>query len=314
MRHSDGPGQRGVAVNGLKRLIEDFGSYLSVERNSSPNTRMGYLRDLEQFRSFLAENGRFGDDPDISLIDKAAVVSFVYSLYVSRKKVSIARKLSSIRSFFRYLIRKGLASRNPAENVPTPKTEKYLPTVLTVEEASALVESPVTEDVKKTARRDLAVLELLYSSGIRLSELTGLDLDDIDLDAGTMRVLGKGGKERIAYIGSKAREALLAYLDERGVEKGPLFTGKGRSGRLSQRTVERLLKLYVLRSGIMNDPTPHSLRHSFATHLLDAGADLRSIQEMLGHSKLSTTQRYTKVGMAALMEAYDKAHPRARKT
>ncbi|MBW7956847.1 MAG: tyrosine recombinase XerC [Deltaproteobacteria bacterium] len=301
-------------MNGLKRLIEDFGSYLAVERNSSPNTRLGYMRDLEQFRSFLAENRGLGEDPDISRIDEAAVISFVYSLHGGRKKVSIARKLSSIRSFFRYLRRKGLAARNPAENVPTPKTEKYLPAVLTVEEASALVESPATEDGRKTARRDLAILELLYSSGIRLSELTGLDLEDVDIEAGTMRVLGKGSKERIAYIGSKAREALMAYLDERGMRKGPLFTGKGKSGRVSQRTVERLLKLYVFRSGIMKDPTPHSLRHSFATHLLDAGADLRSIQELLGHSKLSTTQRYTRVGIAALMEAYDKAHPRARKT
>ncbi len=301
-------------MNGLKRLIDDFGTYLAVERNASPNTRLGYLRDLEQFRTFLAESGGFGEDPDISLVDEAAVTSFVYSLHVRRKKVSIARKLSSIRSFFRYLIRKGLAARNPAENVPTPRTEKYLPAVLTVEEAAGLVESPSGEGGKRTAIRDLAMLELLYSSGIRLSELTGLDFDDVDLEAGTMRVLGKGGKERVAYIGSKARAAVMAYLDGRGTGKGPLFTGKGKGGRISQRTVERLLKLYVSRSGITKDPTPHSLRHSFATHLLDAGVDLRSIQEMLGHSKLSTTQRYTKVGMAALMEAYDKAHPRARKT
>lgn len=297
---------------GFKGLIEDFISYLAVERNSSPNTRLGYQRDLDQFRLFLMEDGGEGRDPEPSGVDERAVTSYVYRLHTGCRKVTIARKLSSIRSFFRYLIRKGLADKNPAEFVPTPKIEKYLPAVLTVEEASVLVEAPARAKDKGNWKRDLAIMEVLYSSGIRVSELTGLDLDDADLAAGTIRVMGKGGKERVAYIGSHARASLEAYLEERGMDSGPLFADAGRK-RINPRTVQRLVKVCGRASGISKDPTPHALRHSFATHLLDAGVDLRAIQEMLGHSKLSTTQRYTKVGMATLMEAYDKAHPKAKK-
>ncbi|HBG45409.1 MAG TPA: tyrosine recombinase XerC [Deltaproteobacteria bacterium] len=305
------PGNTETGPQGLRRLIDEFVSYLAVERNSSPHTRLGYLRDLTQFHRFLAGEG--GLEPQVSGIDERAVTSYVYSLHRGCRKVTVARKLSSIRSFFRFLIRKGLAAANPAENVPTPKIEKYLPAVLTVEEASCLVEAPANSKDNKTALRDLAILEVLYSSGIRVSELTGLDLKDVDLSSGTVRVLGKGSKERIAYIGSSAKASIEAYLLVSGASAGALFTGKG-GARLTPRTVQRLVKRYVLESGISKDPTPHALRHSFATHLLDAGVDLRAIQEMLGHAKLSTTQRYTKVGMSTLMEAYDKAHPRARKT
>ncbi|MBI5493298.1 MAG: tyrosine recombinase XerC [Deltaproteobacteria bacterium] len=242
------------------------------------------------------------------------ITAFVYRLFRSNKKVSIARKLSSIRSFFRFLSRKGLVEANPAELVPTPKVEKYLPPVLTAEEAVSLVEGPIKTD-SPTALRDLAILEVLYSSGIRVSELTGVALKDADLEAGTIKVLGKGNKERIAYLGDYAKDSLKRYIDkERSAAEtdAPLFAGKGGGGRVSVRTVQRLVGKYVVTSGIDKTPTPHALRHSFATHLLDAGVDLRSIQEMLGHSKLSTTQRYTRVSMKSMMEAYDKAHPRSK--
>ena len=300
-----------VPESGFERQVEGFISYLAVERNASPHTRQAYRRDLGQFHAFLVEDGRYGLSPDATEIDEAAVTSYVYWLYQGRRKVSIARKLASIRSFFRYLIRKGMADRNPAEGVPTPKIEKYLPVVMSVEEAGSLVEAPALNEKKRSAR-DLAVLEVLYSSGIRVSELTGIDLKDVDLSAGTIKVLGKGGKERIAYLGRRAKASLEAYLNERGTAEGPLFAGKG-GRRITPRSVQRLVKECAVLSGITKDPTPHALRHSFATHLLDAGVDLRAIQEMLGHAKLSTTQRYTKVSLSSMMEAYDKAHPRAKK-
>ncbi len=293
--------------------------YLSVERNASVNTSLGYLRDLRQFEGFLhpdgvpsAENGGLA----LLSVTEADVIAFVYWLHGGCKKVTAARKLSSVRSFYRFLVRKGRVSGNPAELIPAPKVEKCLPPVLSVEEAECLVQAPATIDnaagggAIKTLLRDLAILEVLYSSGVRVSELTGLDIDDVDLFEGTIKVLGKGGKERIAYLGGHARASVGAYLTIRCEVHGALFTGP-RGGRLTPRTVQRLVKRYVLASGINKTPTPHALRHTFATHLLDAGVDLRSIQEMLGHSKLSTTQRYTRVSTASLMQAYDRAHPRA---
>lgn len=295
--------------------VGEFMDYLAVERNFSLHTRAGYESDLRQFYEFLKEEGRWGEEPAPADVNEAAVTSFVYRLHGECRKVSIARKLSAIRSFFRFLIRKGLAASNPAELVATPKAEKYLPAVLTAEEAKSLVEAPALKKEgagdNRNALRDLAILEVLYSSGIRVSELTGLDMKDIDLTAGTLKVLGKGGKERIAYLGDFAKGSLKAYIDGRG-HGGPVFLGKGQK-RITPRTIQRLVKTYTASSGITKDPTPHALRHSFATHLLDAGADLRSIQELLGHAKLSTTQRYTKVGIQKMMEAYDSAHPRAKK-
>ncbi|MEK7773178.1 MAG: site-specific tyrosine recombinase/integron integrase [Deltaproteobacteria bacterium] len=294
-------------------LIGDFLIYLEIERNASIHTRRSYQGDLREFHEFLG--GGALDRAGATGVSEADVTAFVYTLHCKCRKVTVARKLSSIRSFFRFLMKKGVVTANPAELVPAPKVEKKLVPVLTVEEAKCLVEAP-GESGASTALRDLAILEALYSSGIRVSELTGLDMKDVDLASGTIKVLGKGGKERIAYIGEYARNSLRAYIGARRGDfaaDAPLFTGRQGKGRVSQRTVQRLVKKYVLKSGIDKTPTPHALRHTFATHLLDAGVDLRSIQEMLGHSKLSTTQRYTRVGMASLMEAYDKAHPLAKK-
>lgn len=296
-------------------LVAEFMDYLAVERNYSSHTMAGYESDLRQFREFIYEDGRFGEDP--LRLTEAAVTSFVYRLHGISRKVSIARKLSSIRSFFRFLVRKGYTSTNPAELVATPKIEKYLPAVLTAEEAKSLVEAPAMKTEgradDRNALRDLAILEVLYSSGIRVSELTGLDMKDVDLASGTLKVLGKGSKERVAFLGEHAKSSLAAYFGERGGHDGPVFVGRGKK-RITPRAVQRLVKACTVKSGIAKDPTPHALRHSFATHLLDAGADLRAIQELLGHAKLSTTQRYTKVGMQKMMEVYDSAHPRAKKS
>jgi integrase/recombinase XerC len=214
-----------------------------------------------------------------------------------------------------------MIASNPAKSISTPKVEKTLPTTLTVDEIFRLVESPKSLSekgspavMKDKRLRDRAILELLYSSGLRVSELVGLNVSQIDLDLGIVRVMGKGRKERIVPVGIKAVESLNAYLDERGMAKegDPLFVNS-LGGRLTARSVGRLIKKYSRHSGIFRKVSPHSLRHTFATHLLDAGADIREIQEMLGHSSLSTTQRYTHVSMGKLMEVYDKAHPRSFK-
>ncbi len=301
-------------------LIEEFLRYLALERNASTHTIDSYRRDLFQFRDFLMSGSGAGgrESLDIETVGGDSISAFARTLYSSSKRSSIARKLSAIRSFFRFLAKKGILEHNPAALVSSPKVEKVLPPVLTVDEAADLVDGPLKAPPKGPKRvRDLAVLEVLYSSGIRVSELVGLDVRDVDLESGRMRVLGKGKRERIAYLGTRAVEALRRYLDCRKditpQGNSPLFAGRG-GGRLSQRTVQRIVRTYARASGIDKDPTPHTLRHSFATHLLDSGADLRSIQEMLGHKNLSTTQRYTRVSVERLMEAYDSAHPRAAGT
>ncbi|MBI5887273.1 MAG: tyrosine-type recombinase/integrase [Deltaproteobacteria bacterium] len=336
----------------MLELIADFLTYLEVERNASVHTRLNYERDLRQFELFLKETGfaagAQGVTPckgvDAALIDEDAVRAFAYSVHDRCRKVSVARKLSAIRSFFRFLVKKGALKANPAEFVPSPKVEAFLPTVLTVEEAAFLIEAPrrPSEDANKkdntlagsqtlagrqslagshtlSIMRDLAILEVLYSSGIRVSELVGLDMKDVDLGAGTIKVLGKGGKERIAFLGEHAARSVKEYLKFRGAygPDTPFFTVAGchtlESGkRIYPRMVQRLTRKYAGKSGINKTPTPHSLRHTFATHLLDAGVDLRTIQEMLGHSRLSTTARYARVSLDTLMETYDRSHPKAR--
>jgi integrase/recombinase XerC len=245
-------------------------------------------------------------------VDRWTLRKYLSSLHRKNKKSSIARKISTLRTFFKYLVREELVTANPAKSVSTPKREKPLPSTLTVDEAFRLVESPSEEEGQQA--RDRAILELLYSSGIRVSELVGLNLGQLDLELGIVKVMGKGRKERIVPVGSKAIEAVNAYLEERGTVNGEdaLFINS-RGGRLTARSVGRLVKTYTKRSGIFRKISPHSLRHTFATHLLDSGADIREIQEMLGHASLSTTQRYTHLTMGKLMEVYDKAHPRSFK-
>jgi integrase/recombinase XerC len=314
--------------------MEAYLSYLQGERAASPHTLKNYAIDLQQFRAFLrgrklprskpvVSGVERGDawqreiDPDE--IDQLTVRAFIADLHgrgIARS--SIARKLATLRSFFRYLCREGIVQANPAKLVPTPKLPKRLPAHLSVDEVDRLLASPGRQDVQSA--RDRAILELFYASGIRLSELVGLDLHNLDLREGLVKVKGKGNKERIVPVGSKAKMALKGYLDKRKEliptsGQGPLgppavFLNR-RGGRLSARSVGRILLKYLQRSGLGPKITPHGLRHSYATHLLEAGADLRAIQELLGHASLSTTQRYTHLNLDHLMEVYDKAHPRA---
>jgi len=299
-------------------FIHQFIHYLSTEKNASPHTCRNYLRDLEQFEGFLRSSG-ISVSPQgevvIERVDRLAIRKYLSFLHRKNKKSSIARKLSTLRSFFRYLVKEQIISSNPAKAVSTPRIEKLLPTALTVDEAFRLVESPLKgEKPKEMELRDRALLELLYSSGIRVSELVGLNLNRVDLGLGIVKVMGKGRKERIVPVGAKAIQALKAYMEGRGVieDSAPLFVNL-KGGRLTGRSVGRLVKKYTRNSGIFRKISPHSLRHTFATHLLDAGADLREIQEMLGHVSLSTTQRYTHLSVGKLMEVYDKAHPRSFK-
>jgi integrase/recombinase XerC len=305
-------------------LIHQFIHYLTAEKNASPHTLRGYQKDLEEFEGFLKNSGMYlslTGKIEIEKVDRLAIRKYLSFLHRKNKKSSIARKLSTLRSFFKYLVREQLISSNPAKIVSTPKVEKPLPTTLTVDEVFRLIESPekhskklLTDTLRGRRSRDRAILELLYSSGLRVGELVGLNLNHMDLDLGIVKVMGKGRKERIVPVGEKAVNALKAYLGERGVIRGegPIFLNP-KGGRLTARSVGRLIKKYTRSSGIFRKVSPHSLRHTFATHLLDAGADIREIQEMLGHASLSTTQRYIHLSMGKLMEVYDKAHPRSFK-
>ena len=304
-----------------RSLIDQFIHYLSVEKNASPHTCRCYRKDLDGFEDFLKGSGMIlgpAGKVEIERADRIDIRKYLSFLHRKNRKSSIARKISTLRSFYKYLVREQVISSNPAKSVSTPKVEKTLPTTLTVDEAFRLMESPRTVSEKSSGRsrskvlRDQAILELLYSSGLRVSELVGLNSNQLDLDLGIVKVMGKGRKERIVPVGTKATEVLAAYLKEREILGGdePIFVNAF-GGRLTARSVGRLMKRYSRHSGIFRKVSPHSLRHSFATHLLDAGADIREIQEMLGHSSLSTTQRYTHISAGKLMEVYDKAHPRS---
>lgn len=295
----------------MQNFVEQFARYLGDERNLSPHTRIAYLRDLGEFYNFLERHGGSGKD-SLARIDSFLLRRYLAELHKCNQRTSIARKLSTLRTFFRYLVREGVLASNPAEGLATPKINRYLPKTLSVDEATALMERGYGDSLLDL--RDRAIVELFYSSGLRVSELTGLDVGSLDLRDKLVRVLGKGRKERIVPIGRKAHEALLAYLAERTLPDGnePLFLN-ARGGRLTPRSVQRNLKVRLIKAGVIKDISPHALRHSFATHLLDGGADLRAIQELLGHASLSTTQKYTQVSVDQLMSVYDKAHPRSKK-
>ena len=291
----------------MNELLESFIKYLSDERNYSEHTVKAYRGDLENFRDFLLKEEKKIENTDIATIN-----TYVSTLYGKNSPSSVERKVSAIRSFFSYLVRKGLATQNPAKLVRTPKKQKHLPVFLSVDEVFNLVD---VKDSRKNPLlvRDRAILELLYSSGLRVSELAGATLADLSMGEAIIRVRGKGNKERIVPVGSKAISALGEYLDIRGtlkpVSKRIFLNSRG--GGITTRSVARIIKKYGLVSGISKNVSPHVLRHSFATHLLAGGADLRAIQEMLGHASLSTTQRYTHLSVERIMEVYDKTHPNA---
>lgn len=290
--------------------IGDFLDYLTYERNVSANTVTAYRDDLESFVAFLCNDyltiGR--DLLDLRKVDNIAIRG--YLAHLGRRKLSrssMARHLSALRSFFKYLMREGVVPMNPARSVATPKREKTLPAVLQTADIAILFEQP---DHSPLGIRDRAWLELLYASGLRISELVAIDLEDLELRSRLVKVRGKGAKERIVPFGSKAQQALQTYLATRADDEPALFLNY-RGERITTRSVRRLFDRYVRAASLKAGVSPHTLRHSFATHLLNAGADLRSIQELLGHASLSTTQKYTHLNDAELIATYKKAHPRA---
>ena len=298
----------------MDKYLSSFEDFLSSERNYSKHTLKAYIADIKEFGLVLKDMGLISADNgeiDFAHMDETPIRTFISRLYGKNKRVSISRKLASIRTFYEFLIRNGTIKSNPAKLVPTPKGEKRLPTFLTVDEVVKLVETPGSENVYES--RDRAILELLYSCGLRVSELVGINLNNLDLISMSVKVLGKGNKERMVPLGSKACTAIKTYLSQRldlKPEDDYLFVNS-RGGRLSTRSINRIIKKYAAISGIPKNISPHVLRHTFATHLLGGGADLRAIQEMLGHKSLSTTQRYTHISIEKIMEIYDKTHPRA---
>jgi integrase/recombinase XerC len=284
--------------------VARFLDYLAVERGASPHTLRNYALDLAAFRQFLRQAG-----VPVEAADARLVRAYVASLHQRRlAKSTIARRLASVRSCFRFLARRGVVEQSPARQVRSPRQSRRLPSFLPKDESKELLDRP--SGPSADSRRDHALLELLYATGIRVAECCGLDCDDLDRSHGTVRVLGKGDKERVVPVGDAALAALDDYLLLHGRTDGPLFAN-GRGGRLTPRSVQRIVSRRARLAGLERRVTPHTLRHTFATHMLGEGADLRLIQELLGHSRLSTTQRYTHVSPEHLMKVYDAAHPRA---
>lgn len=306
----------------LKEAIALFLKYLKAEKRYSSHTERSYRVDLDQFSSFLRCDGaRFKREKQgefsIEEIHIPEIKKYVGSLYGKFKRATIARKLSAVRSFFLFLEKEGLIKINPAVAVQSPKLGKYIPSHLPVDDVFRLMDLP--DRGNPLGLRDLAILEVLYSCGIRVAELVGMNVSSIDDDQRLVKVTGKGDKERIVPIGRQALRAVTAYLSATGeVRKKNVLAGCGdplfmnfRGGRLTTRSIGRIVKRYARKGGLTEEISPHSMRHTFATHLLDGGADLRSVQELLGHKSLATTQKYTHVSLKRLMEVYDKAHPRS---
>jgi integrase/recombinase XerC len=333
----------------LKQTISNFLEYLRSVKNSSPHTVINYGKDLKQFREYLSPPGM--QAPGVTKITHQMIREFVGHLHeAGLQKSSIARKLAALRSFLKYCVREGILSENPARLVPTPKLPKRIPMVLSAEEMSRFLDQlagtnrravprgekangrglPATGSPSGWMRmedtlllpRDRAILELLYAAGLRVSELTGLNLPDMDQQDQVLRVRGKGNKERIVPYGGKAAEAMASYwpVRDRLIQEHAEHRRRAsvdaiflnyRGSRLTQRSIGRIVKKYVRLANINWDLHPHSMRHAFATHLLADGADLRAIQELLGHQSLSTTQKYTHATIKQLMEIYDKSHPHA---
>ncbi|HVP46377.1 MAG TPA: site-specific tyrosine recombinase/integron integrase [Bryobacteraceae bacterium] len=293
----------------LERQIGRFVEELK-RNNASPHTIRSYESDLRQFLDYFSPPG--AEPPSPSEFDVLKIREWLASLYDQKLTVvSIRRKLAALRVFFRFLVREGLAPMNTPRLLRTPRAPKKLPDVMTAEQANALLDGVAAGKLERPhPARDLAIIELLYGSGLRVSELVGLNLDDIDRTERWLRVRGKGRKERQVPFGGKAADALERYLEERASRENALFLNH-RGGRLTDRGVRGIIKLYATLIAGDSSLHPHSFRHAFATHLLGDGADLRSIQELLGHARLSTTQKYTQVSLTDLMATYDKAHPKA---
>jgi integrase/recombinase XerC len=307
---------RCISTGMLIEHIEYFVIWLTDEKGYSQHTVSNYRRDLLQFAA--AAGSRIAADS----VDTAVIRNYVYSLNIRNKSSSVARKLSALRSFFKFLEREKVIRQNPMISISMPKQEQHIPVFLSVDEVFALLEAPGAGDT--FAARDRAILELLYSTGMRVSELVACNMASLDFETGMVMVRGKGNRQRIVPFGKQAVKALRAYFAEREellrkrlqqgkkFDRAPLFLNS-RGTRLTARSVERMISDYGMKAGLDKPITPHVLRHSFATHLLEMGADMRSVQELLGHASLSTTQKYTHLDMVHLMRVYDKAHPKARK-
>jgi integrase/recombinase XerC len=302
-------------------LIDTFIESLVTERGYSDHTRRAYRKDILNFFSFLATsdhpdaaNPKRKSRVDLKRIDGLMLRGYLGFLHRKNKKTTIARKLSAIRSFFKFLVKKGIIAENPAELVLTPKQNKTIPVYLSVDEMFRLLDSIQTQTLLDLRNR--AIFETLYSSGIRVAELAGMNISDVDFSAAVLQVSGKGNKQRMVPVGHKALAAIKAYRTRLQQETGrvatrndPLFLNRFHK-RLNPRSIARILRKLVDAVGLLTPVSPHALRHTFATHMLDAGADLRVVQELLGHKSLSTTQKYTHVSIDRLMETYDRAHPR----
>jgi integrase/recombinase XerC len=309
----------------MRTHLDAFLKFLALNRDASAHTVRAYESDLSQFLDYTAAaSGVTRDELDPSRLDRGALRAFLADLHrQGQSRATAARKLAAIRTFLRYLRRNGAIDDNPGALVATPKLDVRMPAHLSEGEMNALLAAPAGDT--PLSRRDRAILELFYASGLRLSELVGLDLDDVNLSARMVRVLGKGRKERVVPFNTSTARALREYLKDREllVRAAPVTAGSRRrsdplfvnyrGGRLTVRSVDRLVRRYVAATSVRLGISPHALRHSFATHLLQRGADLRAIQELLGHARLSTTQRYTHVNAAQLLEVYRKSHPRAGK-
>jgi integrase/recombinase XerC len=305
----------------LERLVPRFREHLASERRASPHTVLAYVRDVTSLVDFA--RARRGAALRLEDIDKLLLRGFLAELSRTVSAATLARKLASIRAFFGWLERETLVRTNPATALASPKLRRKLPLFLNADAAGEVMEVPLTAAVSEAERvRDAAMLEVLYGCGLRVSELVGLDLEHVAFEREEVRVLGKGNKERLVPLGTKARDAVLSYLEQRpelrhertGVQDASaLFLGR-RGTRLGVRRVQTLVQRYGALGAGRSDLHPHALRHSCATHLLEGGADLRAIQELLGHASLATTQRYTHVSLDQLIQVYDRAHPLARLT
>ncbi|HEX8370889.1 MAG TPA: tyrosine recombinase XerC [Pyrinomonadaceae bacterium] len=303
----------------LEEYLRQFLEHLRYERNVSAHTLRNYSSDLEQFREYLVTIGKTGDVP-VTQIDHLTIREWMASLHgLNKKKTSIARKLASLRTFFQFLVRESVLETNPAKLVSTPRVERKLPNHLSMEDAVRFIETPDLQT--DLGKRDRAILEFLYATGVRVGELVNLNMKDIDFRERLARVTGKRKKQRILPFGEPSLQALMLYL----AETRPIFLNNCppstrddqavflnyQGTRITTRSVGRMVDKYIKLCADIHDISPHSLRHSFATHLLDSGADLRDIQELLGHARLSTTQIYTHVSMEKLIEVYDQSHPKA---
>jgi integrase/recombinase XerC len=298
----------------VHEAIQRYLRYLKVERNASPYTIKSYREDLLVWEQYLSELS--GGTPDLGQVSAVDLRGYVGALSdAGYASASIARKLASLRSFFKFAQREGLVTGNPAKPLRNPRRERKLPHFLTTREIAQLLSAPSSSE--PLGYRDRAILETIYSAGLRVSELVGMNDEDVDLEEGLIRIRGKGKRERLGPLGRYAVDSIRRWLAARGemtsvktAGRGPVFTNRfGR--RLTTRSVARMLEKYLLQTGLNAKTSPHTLRHSFATHLLDGGADIRSVQELLGHQSIVTTQIYTHVSTAGLKQAYEKAHPRA---